>query len=65
MKIQYDHKTDSIYVRFSDDVIVESEEKADGSIIDYNEKEEIVAVEILNVKSNPHEIDIPLIMKSA
>ncbi|MDF1880699.1 DUF2283 domain-containing protein [Sulfurimonas sp. MAG313] len=27
--------------------------------------DEIVAVEILNVKSNPHEVDIPTILKSA
>jgi uncharacterized protein YuzE len=65
MKIQYDNETDSIYVRFSDDIVVESEEKGDGSIVDFNNKNEIVAVEILNVKTNPHEIDIPTILKSA
>ena len=65
MKIQYDNETDSIYVKFSDDVVVESEEKEDGSIVDFNEKDEIVAVEVLNVKSNPHEINIPTILKSA
>jgi len=65
MKIQYDNETDSIYVKFSDDEVVESEEKANGSIVDFNDKDEIVAVEILNVKSNPHEIDIPTILKSA
>jgi len=65
MKIQYDNETDSIYVRFSDDTVVESEEKSDGTIVDFNEKDEIVAVEVLNVKSNPHEIEIPTILKSA
>jgi len=65
MKIQYDNETDSIYVKFSDDIIVESEEKSDGSIVDFNDKDEIVAVEILNVKTNSHEIDIPTILKIA
>jgi len=65
MKIQYDNETDSIYVKFSDDVVVESEEKPDSSIVDFNVKDEIVAVEILNVKTNPHEIDIPTVLKSA
>ena len=65
MKIIYDNQTDAIYVRFSDDKVVESEEKESGTIIDYNEKNEIVAVEILNVKNNSAEIEIPTILKSA
>ena len=65
MKIYYDEQTDSIYVRFSDDAVMESEEKEHGVVVDYNDKDEIVAVEVLNVKSNPHEIDLPLILKSA
>jgi len=48
MKIIYDNETDSIYVRFSEDTVVESEEKQDGTIVDYNDKNETVAVEILN-----------------
>ncbi len=65
MKIIYDHETDSIYVRFSEDTVVESEEKADGTIVDYNNKNEIVAVEVLNVKNSPHEIEIPAVLQSA
>ena len=65
MKIYYDDETDSIYVRFSDEAITESEEKENGVIVDYNDKDEIVAIEVLNVKSNPHEIDLPVILKSA
>ena len=65
MKIQYDSETDTIFVRFNDDTIIESEEKESGVIVDYNNKDEIVAIEILNVKSSPHEIDLPVIMKMA
>lgn len=65
MKILYDNETDSIYVRFSDDKIIESEEKDVGVIVDYNDRDELVAIEILNVKSNPHEIDLPIVMKNA
>ena len=64
MKILYDTETDSIYVKFSSDAIVESEEiKKD--VVDYNNKDEIVSVEVLNVKINPHEIEIPTVLKSA
>jgi len=65
MKIHYDNETDSIYVQFSNDSIAESEEKSEGVVIDYNDKDEVIAVEILNVKSNPHDIDLPVILKNA
>ena len=65
MKIKYDKETDAIYVILSSDKIVESEEKLKDVIIDYNDRDEVVAIEILNVKENQHEIDLPLILKSA
>jgi uncharacterized protein YuzE len=65
MKIIYDNETDNIYVKFTDDIVMDSEEKNNGVIVDYNQKNEIVAVEVLNVKTNPYEIDIPTVMKSA
>ena len=65
MKIIYDNETDSIYVQFSNDAVAESEEKENGTIVDYNANDEIVAVEVLNVKTNPNEIDIPTVLKSA
>ena len=58
MKIQYDKETDSIYIVFRDDKVVESEEKKDGVVIDYNNKDEIVAIEMLNVKTNSYDIDL-------
>ena len=64
MKISYDNETDSIYVKFMDDTITESEEVKKDVIVDYNNNDEIVSIEVLNVKTNPHEIDIPTILKS-
>lgn len=65
MKIQYDNETDTIYVKLSNDTVVESEEIKKDVIVDYNLEDEIIAVEVLNVKTNPHEIDIPTVLKSA
>ena len=65
MKIKYDAQADSIYVILSSDTIVESEEKSKDVVVDYNDKDEVVAIEILNVKENTHEIDLSLILKSA
>jgi len=65
MKIKYDTETDAIYIIMSDDKIVESEETSKNVIVDYNEKDEVVAVEVLNVKSSEHSIDLPFVLKSA
>ena len=65
MKILYDNETDNIYVRFTEDTVVESEEKNNGTIVDYNEEGDIVAVELLRVKTNSYEIDIPTVLRSA
>ncbi len=65
MKIKYDSETDSIYVVLSDDKIIESEETSKDVIVDYNAKDEVVAIEILNVKTNEHSIDLPFVLKSA
>ena len=65
MKIQYDKEIDAIYVTLSSDKIVESEEKLKDIIVDYNEKNEVVAIEVLHVKETTHEIDLPFVLKSA
>jgi uncharacterized protein YuzE len=65
MKIKYDQELDALYVILSNDVIVESEEQSKDIIVDYNDKDEVVAIEILNVKHNEHEIDLPFALKSA
>jgi uncharacterized protein YuzE len=36
MKIIYDNETDNIYVKFTDDPVIESEERDNGTVIDYN-----------------------------
>jgi uncharacterized protein YuzE len=65
MKIKYDNENDALYVILSTDAVVESEEKSKDVIVDYNNKDEVVAIEILNVKQNEHEIDLPFTLKSA
>ncbi len=47
MKIHFDPKTDAIYLRLDDSRILESEEVRPGVVLDYNEKNEVVGVEIL------------------
>ncbi len=52
MKIKFDKEVDVMYIRFSDDEIAETDEQKPGIIIDYNVKQEIVAIEVLNASKN-------------
>ena len=65
MTIKYDKKTDALYVILSKDKVVESEERDEGVIVDYNDRDEVVAIEILNLKENEHKIELPIVLKSA
>ncbi len=65
MTIRYDNTTDSIYLILSDDTVIESEEVEEGVIVDYNAKDEVVAIEVLHVKENMHTIDLPIVLQSA
>ncbi len=51
MRVQFDEKADAIYLRFDDSQVVESEEVHPGIILDFNDKEEVVGVEVLHVKN--------------
>ncbi len=50
MYITYDKESDVLYIKYKDEKIVESDEISKGIIVDYNEKGEIVGIEILNFK---------------
>ena len=47
MKITYDKEADALYIKLSDQPIVESEELEQHVVADYDENNQIVGVEIL------------------
>ncbi|ADM28779.1 Protein of unknown function DUF2283 [Ignisphaera aggregans DSM 17230] len=47
MILRYERSVDAFYIKLKEDRIVESDEVAPGIIIDYNDKGEIVGVEVL------------------
>lgn len=51
MKVHFDKKADAVYVRLDDSKIVGSEEVQPNIILDFNEKNDVVGIEILGVKS--------------
>ncbi|MDJ0661581.1 MAG: DUF2283 domain-containing protein [Crocosphaera sp.] len=50
-QINYDQQVDAAYFRFEDQTVLDSEEIADGIIVDYNEYNKVVGVELLGVKT--------------
>jgi len=72
MEFSYDKVADTLYLQFSHEKAKDTEEFNDGIILDYNEKGNIIGIEILNyternlnlneiVKMNVDEI-IPMIV---
>jgi len=47
MKITYDKEADVLYIKFSDNKIVDSEEKERNVVFDYDNEDNIVGIEIL------------------
>jgi uncharacterized protein YuzE len=47
MKTIYDPQADALYVRFAEAPVVESEEVADGVVLDYDAEGRIIAFEFL------------------
>ena len=49
MKLRVDRETDALYFRLDDSEIVESEEVQPGVILDFNERGQVVGVEMLHL----------------
>lgn len=55
MKLSLSNSTDDVYIRLKDSKIVESEAIAPGIICDFDRNEQIVGIEILQVKQKTPE----------
>ena len=58
MKLSVDRKTDALYLRLDDSLIVESEEVSPGVVLDYNESNEVVGVEMLHLSKRSTNLDL-------
>jgi len=50
MRLTIDKEADALYLRLDEKPVVESEEVQPGVILDYNEKNQVVGVEILRLR---------------
>ncbi len=58
MRLHFDEKADALYFRLSDAKIIESEEVQPGIILDFDERGQFIAIEILGVKQRVPGIDV-------
>ena len=49
MRLHVDREADALYLRLDDSKIIESEEVAPGVVLDYNDKNQVVGVEMLHL----------------
>lgn len=52
LRLEYDPKADAAYIRFSSELVLESEEVADGIILDFDAAGHIVGMEVLNARQH-------------
>ena len=56
MKLHVDKEADALYLRLDDSKIIESDEVAPGIVLDYNEKNQVVGIEMLYLSKRSPEI---------
>ena len=49
MRLKIDHEADALYLRLDDSPIMESEEVSPCVVLDFNEQNQVVGVEMLNL----------------
>ena len=58
MKLSIDKEADALYLRLDESTIVDSEEVAPGIVLDYNEAEQVVGIEMLNLSKRSPDMSL-------
>lgn len=58
MKLHIDKEADAFYLRLDDSDIVESEEVAPGVVLDYNESNQVVGIEMLQLSKRSSDLNL-------
>lgn len=48
MKVTYDKENDILYIRLSNNLVIESDSEKPGIVLDYDSEQNIVGIEVLN-----------------
>ena len=58
MRLHYDEKADALYLRLDDSEVVDSEEVKPGILLDFNDQNEVVGIEVLDLKRRVPKADL-------
>ena len=58
MKLIVDENADALYLRLDDSKIVDSQEVSSGVVLDYNDKDQVVGVEMLNLSKRTPKLNL-------
>ena len=58
MKCRIDREADALYLRLDDSTIVESEEVAPGVVLDFDEHEQVVGIQLIQISQRTSELSL-------
>ena len=58
MKLHIDKKSDALYLRLDDSSIIESQEVSPGIVLDFNENNQVVGIEMLNLSHRTPQLNL-------
>ena len=58
MRLHVDKDADALYLRLDDSKIIESEEVSPGVVLDFNEHNQVVGIEMLNLSKRAPALDL-------
>ena len=58
MRLHVDQEASALYVRLDDSKIIESEEVSPGVVLDFDERNQVVGIEILNLSKRTPNLDL-------
>jgi uncharacterized protein YuzE len=58
MKLHVDQAADALYLRLDNSTIIESEEVSPGIVLDYDEHNQVVGIEMLNLSQRTTKLNL-------
>ena len=58
MKLKVDREADALYLRLDDSRILESEEVSPGVVLDFNEQNQVVGIEMINLSKRAPQLNL-------
>ena len=58
MRLKVDQKADALYLRLDESKITESEEVSPGVVLDFNDRKQVVGIEILQLSKRSPQLNL-------